>query len=118
MPNLSIIRRSTLAAMGFGALLTSACVAPPTQPSAPALPPTEGTIHPSTTTVYVQTGPALRLVPASDWPQFHDVMEMKSLAKVTEKSLAYLKQQETVRTFYRIGNRDVAPGELEATAEE
>jgi membrane-bound lytic murein transglycosylase A len=78
----------------------------------------EAMVRPSTSTVYVQTGPALRLVPSQQWPQFHDALSRKSLAKAANKSLAYLNSMEPTRTFYRIGNKDIAVGELEATAQE
>lgn len=123
MPNFPVVR-TYLFTFGL-ALVTSACTPPAAQRSAPPLPPLETGVHistetavqPSTSTVYIQAGPSLRLVPPGQWPRFHDAMTKKSLAKAASKSLAYLKQSESTRPYYRIGDKDIAVGELEATAE-
>ena len=78
--------------------------AAPTAPSVPAAPP-------------LAAAP-LRLVPVEQWPEFHDALRGKGLTRAATKSLAYLKTIDGNRLTYRIGEREIAPGELEASVEE
>lgn len=68
--------------------------------------------------VVVAPTSALRLVPLSQWPHFHDDLGTKGLKRAAAKSLAYLKTIDGGRLSYRIGGRELAAGELEASVEE
>lgn len=61
------------------------------------------------------SGPQLRLVPLEQWPVFRDQLGKKSLLKAAGKSAAYLEKLRSDKKFYRVGDREIAPGELLAT---
>lgn len=80
--------------------------------------PNDGVVPSTAAAVAVSTaGPALRLVPPGEWPSFKDELNKKSLLKAAARSLAYLDGALPDRKFVKIGDKEVALGELKATVE-
>ncbi|MBI4386564.1 MAG: MltA domain-containing protein [Elusimicrobia bacterium] len=61
---------------------------------------------------------SLRLVPAAQWPPIEDQLGKKGLLKAASRASAYLDGAALEKRFYRIGNKEVATGELVATVQE
>ncbi len=63
-------------------------------------------------------GPALRLVPADQLPDFHETFQSKAgLLKAARKTLAYLKEGNPPK-YFKVADREYAPGILVDSLEE